>query len=341
MPEAPLVSVIVPVWNGARYLRESLDSILVQTYEPIEVLVLDDASTDETPAILASYGSAIRTLRQEKNKGIYDNVNDGIALARGEFVAVYHADDVYRPGIVEREADFLRRHPEAGAVFCLDAWIDAAGKEYGRLELPRGLSADEPLDFPAVWNALLENKNTFLVCPTSMVRAELYRELGSYQSRFRNSADLDMWIRIARRAPIGILGEHLMSYRHFHGSSSNRYHHLRTEPSRFFTIMDHHLESGARDVSRPDAVRAYEAHRAEDQLFIAVSHYIAGDLEKARAVLGRIRARTLAASGRVQRWRLLLLLAGLRILCRLPRIDRVAGVFYRRWHSMKAAGGAG
>ncbi|HKA37792.1 MAG TPA: hypothetical protein VKH43_13295, partial [Thermoanaerobaculia bacterium] len=208
----------------------------------------------------------------------------------------------------------------------------------GRLELPRGVPGGRPLDFPTVWNALLENKNTFLVCPTSMVRASLYRELGGYrQSLFANSADLDMWIRIARRAPIGILDDHLMSYRHFHGSSSNRYHHLRTEPSRFFAIMDHHLQNGARDVSRAQALAAFEAHRAEDQLFIAVSRYIEGDRRAARAALGKIRAGTIAASPRVQRCRLLVLLAGLRVLCRLPRIPWIAGLFYRRWHARKAA----
>src|SRR5215813_10270594 len=188
MPDARLVSVVVPVWNGAKYLRESLDSILAQTFAPIEIVVMDDASSDETPAILESYRTAIRTCRQRSNKGIYDNVNDGIALARGELIAVYHADDVYRPQIIEREAEFLSRHPEAGAVFCLDAWIDAEGREYARLELPRGVPGNQPLDFPVVWNALLENKNTFLVCPTSMVRASLYRELGGYrQSLFANS----------------------------------------------------------------------------------------------------------------------------------------------------------
>src|SRR5262249_59393405 len=103
--------------------RESLDSILAQTYRPIEVLVADDASTDETPEILASYGSAIRTLRQQRNKGIYDNVNGGIAMAKGEWIAVYHADDVYPPENVEREAEVLRRHPQAGG---------------GLLPLPRG-----------------------------------------------------------------------------------------------------------------------------------------------------------------------------------------------------------
>src|SRR5947209_16553719 len=98
----PLVSIIVPVFNGERYLRESLDSILGQTYPRTEVLVMDDASTDGTPRIVASYGNNVRYRRQRENRGIYGNSNDGVAVARGELVAVYHADDVYLPTVVER-----------------------------------------------------------------------------------------------------------------------------------------------------------------------------------------------------------------------------------------------
>src|SRR5690349_15491193 len=85
------VSVIVPVYNGEKYIRESLDSILAQSYGNFEVLVMDDASTDGTPAILGSYTDRVRVIRQPKNRGIYGNVNDGIALASGDYIAVYHA----------------------------------------------------------------------------------------------------------------------------------------------------------------------------------------------------------------------------------------------------------
>ena len=328
------MSVVLPVWNGAKYLRESLDSILAQTYEPMEVLVMDDASTDETPEILAWYGARIRVHRQKANRGIYDNVNDGIALARGELIAVYHADDVYRPTIIEREADFLREHPETGAVFCLDTFIDAEGREYGRLELPSGVPGGRPLDFSTVWNALLTYKNSFFVCPTSMVRAAVYRQVGGYRGAlYRDSADLDMWIRIARSFPVAVLPEHLMSYRHFHGGAAHRYQHLRTEPELHFAILDGYLEDGAREISRAPALRAHEAHRAEDRLFIAVARYIRGDLGEGRVALAQVHAATLARSSRVQRARLLLLLGILRVLCRLPRSRIVADAFYRRWHA--------
>src|SRR3989442_1563603 len=132
----PLVSIIVPVFNGERYLRESLDSILAQTYPRVEVLVMDDASTDGTPSIIASYGNQVHYYRQPQNRGIYGNMNDGIAMARGEYIAIYHADDVYLPKIVECEVAFLHHHPEAGAVFCQAVFIDSLGREFGRLEIP-------------------------------------------------------------------------------------------------------------------------------------------------------------------------------------------------------------
>ena len=106
------MSIIVPVYNGEQYLRESLDSILAQTYPITEILVMDDASTDGTAAILESYGDRIRVIRQPQNRGIYANANDGIAMAQGEYIAIYHADDVYLPTMVEQEVEFLERYPD-------------------------------------------------------------------------------------------------------------------------------------------------------------------------------------------------------------------------------------
>jgi glycosyltransferase involved in cell wall biosynthesis len=331
-PAAPLVSIVVPVFNGAPYLRESLDSLLRQSYTPIEILVYDDASTDETPAIIASYGDRVRAFRQSANRGIYANANDGIAAARGEFVAVYHADDVYDPRIVEREVAFLRANPEAGAVFCLDIFVDQDNREYGRLVLPPGLRGRAVLDYAAVLDGMLRYKNRFLMCPGAMVRAAAYREVGSYrQERFRNTSDLEMWLRIARRYPLGLLEEYLFRYRHFAGQSSRRYHYARTTPENFFGIVDLYLAEDGRALVTPDAVACYEAHRAEDVLRIAVSHYIRGDLAAARAALGTIRAATVARGRTVQRWRLLALLFAFRVLARIPRVAAVADLFVRRW----------
>lgn len=334
---SPLVSVVFPVYNGGRYLREALDSVLAQTYRPMEVIVMDDASTDDTPAILATYGDAIRVVRQSQNQGIYPNTNAGIALARGELIASYHSDDVYLPTIVEQEVAFLERYPEVGAVFASDIFIDAEGREYGRLALPPDVPADRPLDFRLILNGLLTHKNQFLRCPTAMVRASVYRDVGVYRAdEFSVISDLEMWLRIARRYPIGILSEHLLKYRHFHGNATQAYHHLRTEPNIHFRILDGYVAASEQEETTPEALAAHEAHRAEDRLMLVMNHYIAGAPGLARAALRDVRLQSLVGSPAVQRVRLLILWAALQLLCRLPHFGTVARALYRRWHVKKS-----
>lgn len=331
----PLVTVVVPVLDGERHLRESLDSILGQGYPRLEVIVMDDGSTDATPEIVASYGDRLQYVRQPSRRGIYGNANDGIARARGDLVGVFHADDVYLPTLVEREVEWLAAHPDAGAVFCCDVFVDAEGRELGRLSLPPELRCGRPLGYATVVNALLAHKNAFLRCPTALVRASVYRELGGYRDEeFKNTSDLEMWLRIARTRPLGVLDEHLLLYRRGHGSSSERYHGARTDPDRFFTIMDLELRGPAASVARPDALRAYEAHRAQDVVMRAGSHYIAGDSASARRLLAaELRIARLLASGSVERGRLLVLAVALRVLSRLPRSSALASLLARRRRS--------
>jgi GT2 family glycosyltransferase len=329
----PLVSVLVPAFNSAPWLREALDSILAQSYPRIEVLLLDDASTDETPGVAAEYEGRIRYVRQPKNLGIYDNVNVGIDLAQGEFIATYHADDIYEPTIVEREVEYLERHPEVGAVFCSDTFVDAQGREYGRLSLPPEVRGARPLDYRTVLNTLLTYKNRFLVCPSAMVRASVHREVGGYrQSVFRNSSDLDMWLRIARAYPIAVLEEHLMRYRHFHENSSGRYHRLRTAPENYFAIMDTFLREDGSPLATADALTSYEAHRSQDRIMAAISHYILKQQPGARAALRQVRLRPILGSRHVQRARLVILYATMMLLSRLPTIGFLERTFRERWH---------
>jgi glycosyltransferase involved in cell wall biosynthesis len=337
--QRPLVSIVVPVWNGEAHLRESLDSILGQTYSPLEVIVLDDASTDATPEILESYGERIRVVRQSETRGIYGNANDGIAIANGQLVGVFHADDVYLPELVEREVDWLIAHPEAGAVYTSVVFVDRGGEEFGRLQLPPEVRGDRPLEYSAVLNALLLRKNRFLTCPTALVRAEAYREVGGYRDdEFKNTSDLEMWLRIARRYPVGVLEDQLLLYRRGSGSSSERYHRLRTDQERFFRILDLELdERGGREVATPDAIRAFEAHRAVDTVLRAVSHYILDSREEASAVLREASLRTLVASPYIQRGRMLALAVGLHVILRLPRVSAIARLFERHWHGRAPA----
>jgi glycosyltransferase involved in cell wall biosynthesis len=332
----------VPVYNGARYIREALDSLLNQTEPALEILVMDDASTDETPEIVASYGSRVRYCRQPVNRGIYDNVNTGIGMACGDLIATYHADDVYEPNIVERQVDCFVKYPQLGAVFCLDVFVDADGREYGRLQLPPEVRGSQPLDGRVVLNAMLSYQNVMLVCPTAMVPARVHRALGVYrQDVWRNTSDVDMWLRIIGAHPILILEQYLMRYRHFQGQSSRRYHHLRREPGRFFAIMDHYLAGELGAWAAPSALEAYEAHRAQDLLMVSVNHYITGDPASAGLTLKRVRAGQVLGSDKIQRVRMLTLYVLLHIALLLPRSSLLAALFYWRWQSGRNYGGRG
>jgi len=330
----------VPVYNGARYLREALDSLVRQTHPPLEILVMDDASTDGTPEIARSYGPPVRYYRHPINCGIYDNVNSGIARAQGDLIATYHADDIYEPDIVERQVDCFIRYPALGAVFCQDVFVDAEGREYGRLQLPPDVRGSRPLEGRTVFNAILTYQNIFLVCPTAMVPARIHRALGVYrQDTWRNSADLDMWLRILRGHPILVLEKYLMKYRHFPGQSSRRYHHLRREPGRFFAIMDHYLAGECGAWAAASALRAYEAHRAEDLLMVSVNHYITGAAGTSRTTLGRVRAGQILGSDKIRRARMLMLFLLLHVALALPRNSLLAALFYWRWQSGRTYGG--
>ncbi len=335
--QLPLVTIVVPVFNAAPYLRDSLDSIVGQSFPDTEILVMDDASTDQSPEIIGEYGEKLVHHRQPRNRGQFANVNDGIALARGEYVCVYHADDIYESTIVEREVNFLQRHPEAGAVFCLDAFIDAGGNEYGRLSIPPELRTGKPLPYEIILNALLTYKNRFLVGPTSMVRASVYRTLGPYRGEeFRIASDLEMWARIAKIYPIGILLEHLHRYRHGHGNLSQNYYRLRNETEIHFKILDAHLADGGRALVTPHALADHEAHRAEDRLMVAINEYIRDNQPAAQQQLRNIRLQQLWGSAQVQGFRLSILLMLLRLLTRVPRIAFIADLFYHRWHGVKS-----
>jgi glycosyltransferase involved in cell wall biosynthesis len=332
----PLVTIAVPVYNGARHLRESLDSILDQSYPRTEIVVLDDASTDETPAITASYGDRIRVVRHARNRGGFGNMNAGVEMATGDLIAIYHADDVYERTIVEREVAFLDAHPTVGAVFCLDTFIDANGHEYGRLQLPPDLVRSDVLTYEDVLNALLRWKNRFLRAPGAMIRRSTYDAVGLFREQFGIASDLDMWLRIARYSGIGLLHEYLFRYRHFHGNWSQQYQYLRTEPDAFFRVVDAWLASGERARAAPDALAAYEGQRAEEHLMNAVAYYIRGDLADARRLARGVSPTAILSGGTISRGRILALWALIGAASHLPRIDALSDAFHRRYYARTA-----
>lgn len=243
MTEQPLVCICIPTYNAADTVRDTLLSILSQTYRNLVVHVSDNASTDDTVKVVESLGDPrVHVHRQPVNVGAEKNFDNCIRLAEGKYTAIFHADDLYEPLMVEKQVAFLETHTEAGAVFTAASMIDETGKRFGEINFPTDLgSFDRLYGFETIFKAVLRHSN-FFVCPSVMARTTVYRQdIESWRGGlFKSSADLDVWLRIARKHPIGLLPMHLMRYR----VSANQFSanvRLQTDRPDFFLVTEHYL----------------------------------------------------------------------------------------------------
>jgi glycosyltransferase involved in cell wall biosynthesis len=210
----PTVSVIMPVRNGAAYLSESVASIRSQDFPSFELLIIDDGSTDGTPALLAAFAAAdprIRVVHQSP-QGIVAALNSGIAQARAPYLARLDADDRARPGRLGRQVAFMAAHPEIGLLGTWAEVIDGAGNAVGRLAPPTD---------PAALARVLQRTNPF-VHSSVMMRTALVRRLGGYRSAFRAAEDYDLWLRLAEASGVANLAEDLVQYRRHAASETRR-----------------------------------------------------------------------------------------------------------------------
>lgn len=232
----PLVSICIPTYNSARYLRQSLDSVVAQTYQPVEVIIADNASTDETVAIASEYAEkyGFRVVESNTNLGPLNNWNRLVALAQGKYVAIYHSDDIYAAEIVAASVQLLEQNPLVALVGTLAQVIDGAGSNLFRYELPVNIQErrENSYSYDDVLTAVLGSgeQRIFLVTPSIMVRADAYREAGWFDGEsYRSSGDYEMWLRIARRHRVAVIDKPLIQYRVHaqQGSEVERQKHLQ------------------------------------------------------------------------------------------------------------------
>jgi glycosyltransferase involved in cell wall biosynthesis len=206
----PKVSVLMPVYNGSRYLCEAIDSILGQTFADFELLVIDDGSTDDSAAIVHSHTDGrIRLLSNNGNRGLVYSANRGLDMARGEYVARMDCDDISLPDRFARQVCFLDRNPDVGIcgthieIFGDRQWINRY-----------------PVDDAAIRCELLFG--TALAHPSVMMRSSLFRESGlRYENRFANVAeDYDLWVRASQYTRLANLPRVLLRYR-WHDSQTS------------------------------------------------------------------------------------------------------------------------
>ncbi|RMH51769.1 MAG: glycosyltransferase [Zetaproteobacteria bacterium] len=214
VPDPALVSVIVPVYNYGAYIARALESLFRQSHRNLEIIVVDDGSTDDTPQILARYGDRIRWVRQE-NRGAAAARNRGIGMARGEYIAFLDADDAYRPDNIARKLRFLREHPRYRWCYSDWAWVDAQGvpRRFGH-EPERSLARlkAEGDVLPLALQGYRLGTNLFLFA------REVIEEVGGFDESLTVLEDYDLYVRAAARYPLGYVDRVLVEVHEHAGS---------------------------------------------------------------------------------------------------------------------------
>lgn len=203
MESQPLVSVIMPCYNMAPYVSDSIKSVIAQTYPYWELLIVDDASTDETVNIIESFvqtDSRIKLAIKKQNSGISDTRNQCIQMAKGLFLAFLDADDIWHPEKLEKQLSFMIAK-NVGFTYSTYDWIDEDGKVLNKF-----INTIGNLDYKTYL------RNTIIGCSTVMVNKAITGDI--VVPKFRTSEDTATWLDILRKGLLAYaIDESLVSYR--------------------------------------------------------------------------------------------------------------------------------
>jgi glycosyltransferase involved in cell wall biosynthesis len=199
------VTVLMAVYNGERYLREAIDSILHQTFQDFELTIVNDGSVDRTAEIISSYNDPrIQLIHNDRNLGLTKSLNKGLKLARGQFVARQDADDISEPERLAKQVDFLEAHPDIALLGTFYQEIDDLGKKVSEHTLPCDCTKIR-------WDLLFY---TPFVHSSVMFRKSIVIEkIGLYNENFSYAQDYDYWCRIALSLKVANLSVCLLRYR--------------------------------------------------------------------------------------------------------------------------------
>ncbi|MGA1868152.1 MAG: glycosyltransferase [bacterium] len=218
--EKPEVTVLMPVYNGARFLYEAIESILNQSFEDFDFLIINDASTDRSADIINSYRDPrIRVIHNHTNLKIAATLNKGIKLAFGEYIARMDCDDISLPQRLEKQFNFMENNPE----------IDILGTNLIRIDEDGHVFDKQPQLYPTS-PGIIRWMIFFRCCiqhPTVMMRKRIFQELGGYNPDIFHVEDYDLWLRASFTCKMANLPDKLIMYRIHNENISVKYKELQ------------------------------------------------------------------------------------------------------------------
>ena len=206
MVPGPLVSVVTPSFNQARFLERTLESVLAQDYPRIEHIVVDGGSTDASPEIIRRYASRLAWWVSEPDAGQTDAINKGLSHARGDILAWLNSDDMWLPGAVSAAVQAFGQYPDCGLIYGAANYIDEQDRVIGR--------------FPAAQtdHRLLRQGYVHIPQQAAFFRGDLWRTVGPLDPSFDFAMDYDLWTRIAARARLKFIPQVWGNFR-LHGAA--------------------------------------------------------------------------------------------------------------------------
>ncbi|WP_245777366.1 glycosyltransferase [Marinobacter pelagius] len=219
------VSVLIPAFNRKNYIGETIESVLSQSYPNIELIVVDDGSTDGTFEILEEYSDqkklTLLTHPGRENRGQSAALNLGLEEASGEFVAILDSDDLFMPDKIALQVDYLQNNPDVGLVYGMGEAIDEKGNWLYDIHSPEHVERNDPNE------VLLDCY--FLLPQNALVRREVFDRVGFFEEGFRAAQDHDMLIRISEQTKMAFLPIKVFRYRRHQESISSRGQRRRWE----------------------------------------------------------------------------------------------------------------
>lgn len=243
-PSHPLVSVVIPAYNAEKTLRRALDSVWLQDYRPLEVIVIDDASTDGTARIAEEdAGKGLTLVRLPRNLGECGAMNAGIRAATGEYVAFLDADDEWRAGKIAKQMAILAANPQMQFITCQAYFVSPSNDGQPVLwgDIP-------PTDSREIWRLLLARP--MISKPCVIARRDALLAHGGFDHTLKVAGDQDMWIRLAAEGEVGYVPEPLVTVYDTPGSLMKRYR--RGEIEMMLPMIRGHVDRQRHRLSRAE-----------------------------------------------------------------------------------------
>ncbi len=216
-----LISVLLPSYNHAKYIRKTIDSILKQSFSNFELLISDDVSTDDSLKIIKSYTDPrIKVIVPPKNTGglIF---NELLKLAKGEFIAIINSDDYWEsPLKLEKQLKVFENNTNIGACFTHINLIDTKGKKYSEATQKNCVFNQKNKSQAELFKYFFDKENCLCISST-LFRKKLYQKVGEFNHNYGQLADYDLWIRFIKEQSIYVIGERLTSFRYTNKNQSN------------------------------------------------------------------------------------------------------------------------